>query len=72
MDYFDDDPGTLPAGYVPDYSVKLKPLTKKQVDNINDSMSNAYSGYIKNRKYNISKLVVQIKELTTFDAYQST
>ena len=72
MDYFDDDPGTLPGGYVPDYSVKLRPLTKKQVENITESMVNAYSGYINKRKYEISKLVVQLKELTTFNLYLST
>ena len=66
--YFDDDPGTLPAGYVHDYSVKLKPLTKKQVENITYSMVNLYSGYSNKRKYEISKLVVQLQELTTFDA----
>ena len=72
MDYFDDDPGTLPAGYVPDYSVKMKQLTKKQVDNITDSMVNAYSGYRNKRKYDISKIVVQLQQLTTFDADRST
>ena len=29
--YFDDDQGTLPDGYVHDYSMKLKPLIKKHV-----------------------------------------
>ena len=68
MDYFDDDPGTLPAGYITDYSVKLKPLTKKQVENLTDSMVNAYSRYSNKRKYEISKLGAQLQELTTFDA----
>ena len=68
MGYFDDYPGTLSDGYVPDYSVRLKPLTKKQVENITYSMVNLYSGYSNKRKYEISKLVVQLQELTTFDA----
>ena len=60
MDYFDYYPVTLPDGYVSDYSLKMNSLTKKQIDDITDSMVNVYSGYSNKSKYDISKLVVQL------------
>ena len=72
MDYFDYYPVTLPDGYVSDYSLKMNSLTKKQIDDITDSMVNVYSGYSNKSKYDISKLVAQIHELNTFDANLST
>ena len=65
-------PPLPPPGYMHDTSVKVKPLSRKAVDNIFQNALGSYSRLDKEKKFQICDLAIQIERLLLTDSKGST
>ena len=61
-----------PPGYMPDTSSKVKPLQKKAVDNIFNSVLASYSKLDTKKKFQINALALQLEALLLSDSNGTT
>ena len=57
----------IPPGYLPDQSVKVKPLRLKELENITRSVIASYCTLSTEEQFEISRLTVELQELVLFD-----
>ena len=57
----------IPPGYLPDNTVKVKPLRVKEIENIMRSVLGSYNTLSEEEQFDISCITVQLQELVMSD-----